>query len=81
MADKNDGGDKTEQPTPKRLRDARKKGQVWKSREISSTATLLVWLVLAGLVAGYGAWRIVALMQAGLGTLDADFATSARNLG
>lgn len=81
MADKNDGGDKTEQPTPKRLRDARKKGQVWKSREISSTATLLVWLALAGLAAGYGAWRIAALMQAGLGALDADFATSARNLG
>jgi type III secretion protein U len=81
MADKNDGGDKTEQPTPKRLRDARKKGQVWKSREISSTATLLVWLALGGLAAGYGAWRITALMQAGLGALDADFATAARNLG
>lgn len=81
MADKNDGGDKTEQPTPKRLRDARKKGQVWKSREISSTATLLVWLALAGLAAGYGGWRIAALMQAGLDALDADFATSARNLG
>ncbi|MEW4486721.1 type III secretion system export apparatus subunit SctU [Thalassoglobus sp. JC818] len=33
--------EKTEQPTSKRLRDARKKGQVAHSKEISSTATLL----------------------------------------
>lgn len=34
-------GEKTEKPTPKRLRDARKKGQVAKSREISSTANVI----------------------------------------
>ncbi|MEW4561518.1 type III secretion system export apparatus subunit SctU [Bremerella sp. JC770] len=34
-------GEKTEQPTQKRLRDARKKGQVAHSKEVSSTATLL----------------------------------------
>ena len=33
--------EKTEQPTNKRLRDARKKGQVAHSKEISSTATLV----------------------------------------
>ena len=33
--------EKTEQPTPKRLRDARKKGQVAKSREVGSTAIFL----------------------------------------
>ena len=38
-------GNKTEQPTPKRLRDARKKGQVAKSREVASSA------VIAGLFA------------------------------
>ena len=32
MADKNDGGDKTEKPTQKRLQDARKKGDVPKSK-------------------------------------------------
>ena len=37
MAD-SDTGDKTEKPTPKRLEDARKKGDVVKSREITSTA-------------------------------------------
>lgn len=34
-------GEKTEQPTAKRLRDARKKGQVAHSKEVSSTALLI----------------------------------------
>ncbi|CAM2009314.1 type III secretion system export apparatus subunit SctU [Acanthopleuribacter pedis] len=34
-------GEKTEQPTPKKLRDARKKGQVAKSKEVNSAVTLL----------------------------------------
>ncbi len=38
-------GEKTEQPTPKKLEDARKKGQVAKSSEINSAVILLVTLV------------------------------------
>jgi type III secretion protein U len=34
--------DKTEDPTPKRLRDARNKGQVAQSKDVASTATLIV---------------------------------------
>ncbi|OCA60703.1 EscU/YscU/HrcU family type III secretion system export apparatus switch protein [Aeromonas piscicola] len=34
-------GEKTEQPTPKKLRDARQKGQVVKSKEVVSTAIIL----------------------------------------
>jgi len=34
-------GEKSEQPTPKKLRDARKKGQVVKSKEVVSTAIIL----------------------------------------
>ena len=52
MADKNDGADKTEQPTPKRLKDARKKGEVAKSRELTSTAVLLAWLVIGAVGIG-----------------------------
>ena len=37
--------EKTEQPTPKKLRDARKKGQVAKSKEVSGTFGLLLVLV------------------------------------
>jgi type III secretion protein U len=33
--------DKTEQPTSKKLRDAREKGQVANSKDVSSTALLL----------------------------------------
>lgn len=47
MADKNqDSGDRTEKPTPKRLRDARKDGDVPKSRELTSTALVLAWLLM-----------------------------------
>jgi type III secretion YscU/HrpY family protein len=46
MADKNNSGDKTEKPTPKRLKDARKKGDVSKSKDITSTAIMILWIVL-----------------------------------
>ncbi len=39
-------GEKTEQPTPKKLRDARKKGQVAKSKEVSSTAGIIAVVVI-----------------------------------
>ncbi len=40
-------GEKTELPTPKKLRDAREKGQVCSSRDIVSTALLIVLLSVA----------------------------------
>ena len=52
MAEKNDGGDKTERPTPKRLQDARKKGDVAKSKDVSSTAVLFAWLLVGLMLAG-----------------------------
>lgn len=39
-------GEKTEEPTPKKLRDARKKGQVAKSKEVSGTLGLIAVLAL-----------------------------------
>jgi len=81
MADKNDGGDKTEQPTAKRLRDARKEGNVWKSREATGTVVLLVWLVLGGMLAALAGARLQALIDASLHVLNGDFVTRARNLG
>jgi len=41
---KNDSGDRTEKPTAKRLKDARKEGDVHKSRELTSTVIVLIWL-------------------------------------
>ena len=49
-------GEKTEMPTPKKLRDAREKGQVCTSKDIVSTAILIVLFAVL-------AWMGVALME------------------
>ena len=63
MSDKNDGGDKTEKPTPKRLQDARKKGDVPKSKEVTSTVVLVVWLGVGALALSYAPSRIAHLFD------------------
>ncbi len=45
-----EGGEKTEMPTPKKLRDARQKGQVCNSKDCVSTAVLLVLLSILGVL-------------------------------
>lgn len=61
MAD--DSGDKTEQPTQKRLLDARKKGDIAKGKELTSTLTLLVWLVMGALCLRMACERMAALCE------------------
>jgi len=46
-----EGGEKTEMPTAKKLRDARQKGQVCTSKDVVSTALLVVLMYLAALLA------------------------------
>jgi type III secretion protein U len=65
---KEQSAEQTEQPTPKRLRDARREGDVSKSRELSSTAVVLCWLVMAWLVFPIVARQVGGLMER---TLDA----------
>lgn len=51
MSDKDKGGDKTELPTPKKLKDARKKGDIAKAQEITSmlgTFGAVILLLVAG---------------------------------
>ncbi len=62
MAEANDG-DKTEKPTPKRLLDARKKGNVAKSKELTSVLTLLAWLVIGSVGLGFATQRITLGFQ------------------
>ena len=81
MADKNDGGDKTEKPTQKRLQDARKKGDVPKSKEITSTMTLLVWLALGALALPFATQRLVALATRVIDSLQQPFALAAPAMG
>lgn len=78
MADKNDGADKSEMPTPKRLRDARKKGDVAKSKDLASGLLTMAWLILFALAAGYCGTRLVALADTTLRlTLTLPFASAA----
>jgi type III secretion protein U len=83
VAEKNDGGDKTEHPTPKRLKDARRKGDVAKSKDVTATATLLVWLLVIVFGAGFAASRIMALFDAGFTLIGGHqpFAVAAGSLG
>ncbi len=53
MAQGNDGADKSELPTPKKLRDARKKGDVAKSKDLGTGLLTLAWLVLFLAASGY----------------------------
>ena len=63
MADKQDSGDKTEKPTPKRLRDARKKGDIAKSKDVGVALSSLFFLLLFAVSANYIASRFAGFMQ------------------
>jgi type III secretion protein U len=82
MAEKNDAGDKTELPTPKRLRDARKKGDVAKSKDVSSGLVILGWLVLIALSAAYAGSQITVYFTDTLSTaIELPFDQALRSLG
>ncbi len=51
MAEKQ--SDQTEKPTEKRIRDARKKGQVHRSQDLSRTLGLLVWIIAFAVGGGF----------------------------
>ncbi len=81
-----DSGDKTEKPTPKKLQDARKKGDVPKSKELTSTLLLGVWLGLGTFAVDQAAQRVGALFEAffvtiGQGWTLTGFAGAVRALG
>ncbi len=82
MAGKNDGADKSELPTPKRLRDARKKGDVAKSKDLGAGLLMMAWAVLFALAAGYCAQSIATLADTTLRVaLTLPFDQAAVNIG
>lgn len=82
MADKNDGGDKTEKPTAKRLRDARRKGDIAKSKDFGSAIGMLAWLVLALTAATYIGTGLADFMRETVGSATrGDFDSALMNLG
>lgn len=82
MADKNNGGDKTEKPTAKRLRDARQKGDLAKSKDFSSALTMIVWLLLLLAASGIIGTRLAGFMSETVAhATEGDFRTNAANFG
>jgi type III secretion protein U len=63
MSDKDSGGDKTELPTAKKLRDARKKGDVAKSKDVGAAFVTLAWLVMISLGSGFVVREIIQVTQ------------------
>ncbi len=57
------GGEKTEEPTSKKLEDARKEGQVAKSREITNAFELLAVFVILKVWVGYMGESFVGIFQ------------------
>ncbi len=76
-----DDSDKTEKPTQKKLRDARRKGDVAKSRDLGSTAGLAACYLLAVLAAGWAGERIAALMDAVFAALHQPFEQAVMTVG
>jgi flagellar biosynthesis protein FlhB len=82
MADGNDGADKTEKPTLKRLRDARRKGDVARSKDVAPAIGMLMWLVLLLFATRMVGDRVIALIREAIRLAFAlPFADSAPLLG
>ena len=66
MAESSDGQEKTEQPTSKRLEDAKRKGQVARSRELNTMAITLLGVVVLVVMSGYVGGELTQIMTHGL---------------
>jgi type III secretion protein U len=81
MAGDDGTGEKTEQPTEKRLRDARRDGDVPKSRDLTQTATTLVWMLLLVGLSGYCADQVGALLEFAWTEVDLTSPNALREIG
>jgi len=76
-----DSGDKTEKATPKKLRDARKKGDIPKSKDLSSTLGLILSVGVLAMVVLYAAPRFASLMEVAFTIGTDDFDNAAKLVG
>src|SRR5690606_41338385 len=81
MADKVPGGDKTGKPTPRKTRDARKEGNVAKSKDLTSTVLVMGWVAGAWLLMGFMGARISELFDRSLGAVPLPFFEALPQLG
>ncbi|MCL2002674.1 MAG: flagellar biosynthesis protein FlhB [Oscillospiraceae bacterium] len=65
------GGEKTEKATPKKRRDARKKGQVLKSAEVNTAALTTCMFIVLFAAGGHMVNGMIALMQYFIGSISA----------
>ncbi|MEO9738382.1 MAG: type III secretion system export apparatus subunit SctU [Roseobacter sp.] len=70
-------GEKTEQPTPKKLRDARKKGQVARSQDLVTTVSLLGVIAYIWVVWDYMFFKFVEMLDIVAALHGTNFRTSA----
>lgn len=63
-------GEKTEEPTAKKLEDARKKGQVMRSTEVVTAATLLVFFLMLKVFVGFIGNRFIGSFHKTLGSIE-----------
>jgi len=80
MADKDQGADKTEPPTQKKIRDARKEGNVAKSKELTSTVLVLGWLVGGWLMMGFMYGKLQELFELSFSAIGKPFDTAVREV-
>lgn len=78
---KDDSGDKTENATPKRLRDARKRGDVAKSKDLTSTLGLAFTMALFALAMSASMTRVARLVDDSLGAPGRDFTVALGEIG
>ncbi len=81
MASKDQGADKTEKPTAKRIRDARKEGNVSKSKDLTSTVLVLGWLLGGWMLMGFMGGQVKALFQLSLDAMHKPFLPALVELG
>lgn len=72
-------GEKTEKATPKRRRDAREKGQVLQSREVSSALVLLLIFLSLKILTQYIYTQMAAFFNLCIGELALDFDFASKN--
>ena len=63
-------GEKTEEPTAKKLEDARKKGQVMRSTEVVTAATLLVFFFILKVFMGFIGTRLIGGFHESFGKIN-----------
>ncbi|WP_379553638.1 EscU/YscU/HrcU family type III secretion system export apparatus switch protein [Qipengyuania sp. DGS5-3] len=82
MSDKDKGGDKTELPTPKKLQDARKKGDIAKAQDITSMVGTFGAILLLLVAGGYVARSIAEFGDRVLShAAQGEYALALQNLG